>query len=142
MRRIWRLGLVAVAAAAAFSLAVVRFSDAAEEGCAQRVPEDPSYQVRWDEQPSMDVTRYRLTVTRAGRRVTGAQVCLNSYMKGMSAMAVADRGREVAPGVYEVSLTFEMGGRWPGRVLVTEPGKRVAAVPLDLMVRKAEEVAS
>lgn len=135
MRRIWRLGLVALLAAASFSLAIVRFSDAAEKGCAQRVRQDTSYQVRFDEAPAMGVTRYRLAVTQAGRPVTGAEICLNAYMKGMSAMAVADRGREVAPGSYEVSLTFEMGGRWPGRVLVAEPGHSVVAVPLDLRVK-------
>lgn len=140
MRRIWRLGLVAFLAAASFSLAIVRFSDAAEKGCAQRVRQDTSYQVRFDQPPGMDVTRYRLAVTRAGRPVTGAEVCLNAYMKGMSAMAVADRGREVAPGSYEVSLTFEMGGRWPGRVLIAEPGRSVVAVPLDLRVKKTAAV--
>ncbi|MDQ3570711.1 MAG: FixH family protein [Actinomycetota bacterium] len=137
MRRIWRLGLVAAAAVAGFYLAIVRFSDAAEEGCAQRVREDLSYEVRWDEQPRMDLTRYRLSVTRAGRPVRGAEVCLNASMKGMSAMAVTDHGREVAPGSYEVSLIFEMGGRWPGRVLIAEPGRGVVAVPLDLQVIEA-----
>lgn len=137
MRRIWRLGLVAAMAAGAFTLAMVRFSGAAEEGCAQRLPEDPSYRVRWSQQPSTDLTRYRLSVTREGRPVRGAEVCVSSYMKGMSAMATTDRGREVTPGSYEVALTFEMGGRWPARVLIAEPGRPVVAVPLLLEVRKA-----
>ncbi|MDP9387918.1 MAG: FixH family protein [Actinomycetota bacterium] len=138
MRRVWRLAVVAAAAAVGFSLAVVRFGGAAEQGCAQRVARDPSYQVRWSEQPSSDVTRYRLSIRRDGQRITGADVCLNAYLRGMSAVAVADHGREVARGVYEVSLVFEMGGRWRGRVLVAEPGRRVVAVPLDLEVPSPE----
>lgn len=136
MRRLWRLTVLAALAVFMFGLAVVRFSGAAEEGCAQRVKEDPSYRVTWDQAPRMALTRYRLTVTRDGRAVRGAQICLTAYMKGMSAMAVADNGREVAPGTYEVTLVFEMGGRWPARVLVAEPGQAVVAVPFDLRVGK------
>ena len=137
MRRVWRLGLVATTAAVAFALAIVRFGDAAEEGCAQRVPEDRSYEVRWSERPAMDVLGYRLSITRAGRPVTGANVCVNTYMAGMSAMAAADRAVEVVPGSYDVELLFEMGGEWPGRVLIAEPGKRTVAVPLSLDVKHA-----
>ena len=128
---------MAAVAAGAFALAMVRFSGAAEEGCAQRLPEDPSYRVQWSQQPSTDLTRYRLSITREGRPVTEAEVCLNSYMKGMSAMAVTGRGREVAPGTYEVSVTFEMGGRWPARVLIAERARPVVAVPVLLEVREA-----
>lgn len=132
MRGIWRLGLLAVVAAVAFALALGRFSNAAEKGCAQRVAEDPSYQVSFVQLPRVEATAYSLSVTRAGRPVTGAQVCLNAYMQGMSAMATTGAGREVSPGTYEVSLTFLMGGRWAGRVLIAEPGKAVVAVPLAL----------
>jgi hypothetical protein len=137
MRRIWRLGLVAAAAAVAFGLATVHFSDAAEAGCAQRVPEDLSYEVRWSERPAMDVLGYRLSITRGGRPVMGANVCVNTYMAGMSAMAAADRAVEVVPGSYDLELLFEMGGKWPGRVLIAEPGKRTVAVPLSLDVKHA-----
>ena len=135
MRRTWRLGLVATVAGVAFFLAIVQFGDAAEKGCAQRVPEDPSYQVRWSERPAMDVLGYRLSITRAGRPVTGANVCVNTYMSGMSAMAAADRAVEVVPGSYDLELLFEMGGEWLGRVVIAEPGKRTVAVPLSLDVK-------
>lgn len=134
MRRIWRLGLLAVVAAAAFAVAIGRFSEAAVKGCAQRVRQDPSYQVRLVEQPRTDLATYRLAVTRSGRPVTGATVCLNSYMLGMSAMATTDTGREVAPGVYEMSLTFQMGGRWGGQVLIAQRGEPLVAVPLAMQV--------
>lgn len=134
MRRIWRLGLVATVAAASFVVAIGRFSDAAEKGCAQRAPEDTSYEVRFVPEPRMDITRYRLEVTREGRPVTGADVCITSFMEGMSAMATTDTGREVAPGTYEVSLLFEMGGPWLGRVLVAEGGGSAVGIPLDFRV--------
>lgn len=137
MRRIWRLGVVASVAVTAFAFAIARFSDAAEEGCAQRVEEDPSYQVTFIDQPRTDLTLYRLLISRPDGPVTGADVCLNTYMQGMSAMATTDTGREVAPGTYEMSLTFQMGGVWKARVLITEPGKPAVAVPLTLQV--AEE---
>lgn len=134
MSRIWRLGVVVAVASASFVVAIGRFSDAAERGCAQRVREDSSYRVRFVQQPRMDVARYRLAVTRDGRAVTGAAVCLNAYMAGMSAMATTDAGREVSAGTYEVSLLFEMPGAWVGRVLIAEPGKSAVAVPMKLRV--------
>ena len=134
MRHIWRLTVVAVVAAAAFGVAITRFSDAAERGCAQRAREDRSYSVTFVDPPRMDVTEYRLAVSQGGRAVTGAEVCLNTYMQGMSAMATTDTGREVSPGTYEVTLIFQMGGIWKGRVLIAEPNKPVAAVPLTLDV--------
>lgn len=140
MRRIWRLGLVAAVAAASFAVAIGRFSDAAEKGCAKRVSEDSSYQVSFLEPPRMDMdpARYRLAVTRQGRPVTGATFCVNTYMQGMSAMATTDDGREVSPGTYEVSLTFQMGGDWKGRALIGEPGKPMVAAPLTLQVAEPD----
>lgn len=134
MRRIWRLGVVAAIATASFALAITRFSDAAEKGCAQRVHEDRSYTVTFLDQPRMDRLQYRVGVTRAGELVTGAEVCVTTYMQGMSAMATTDTADEVAPGTYEVSLIFEMGGAWKGRVLVKEPGRATVSVPLSLQV--------
>lgn len=134
MRRIWRLGLVAVVAAASFVVAIGRFSDAAEKGCAQRVGEDTSYKVRIVGEPRIDITKYRLRVTRAGRPVSGVKVCINSYMQGMSAMATTDDATEVSPGLYDVKLVFEMGGGWLGRALIAEPGKKAVAVPMKFKV--------
>lgn len=139
MRRIWRLGVLATVALVAFAFAIERFDDAAETGCAQRAREDPSYEARLIDEPRIDVLTYRLAVTRDGEVVEGADVCLNAYMQGMSAMATTDAGREVSPGIYELSLIFEMGGRWSGRVLVAEPGQSVAAIPLTLQIPAEDE---
>ncbi len=139
MRRIWRLGVLAMVAVAAFGFAIERFDDAAETGCAQRAREDPSYEARLIDEPRIDVLTYRVAITREGEEVEGADVCLSAYMQGMSAMATTDFGEEVSPGVYELSLTFEMGGRWSGRVLVVEPGQPVAAIPLTLEIPSEEE---
>lgn len=132
--------LVGVFGAAGFSLAVARFGEAAAESCSQRVREDPSYKVRFADPPSVEQTRYRLTLTRAGRPVSRADFCINLYMKGMSAMAAADRGQEVAPGIYEVSLTFQMGSGWTGAALVREAGGPLVAVPIEIKVRLAPEM--
>ena len=134
MRWFWRLGLIATLAAGSFVLALGRFGLAAEKSCAQRVRPDPSLHVAWDQQPRTDVSLYRVNVTRNGRPVTGARVCLNTYMLGMSAMAATDVGKEVGPGTYELRLNFEMGDKWAGQVLVGQPGKPLGAVPLQLDV--------
>ncbi|MFN2607582.1 MAG: FixH family protein [Acidimicrobiales bacterium] len=138
MRWCWRLGVVAALALASFVPALSRFSAAAAKSCAQRVHADTSYAVQWDQPPRTDVSSYRLHITRTGgQAVTGAHVCINSYMLGMSAMAVTDTGREVAPGTYEMRLTFEMGSKWAGQVIVTVPGKDPVAIPLSLDVTDA-----
>lgn len=139
MRQIWRLGVLALVAVVAFAVAIVRFDDAAETGCAQRAREDPSYEARLLDEPQMDVLTYRVAITREGAEVEGADVCLSAYMQGMSAMATTGAGREVEPGIYELELTFEMGGRWSGRVLVAEGGQSAAAIPLTLEVPVEEE---
>jgi hypothetical protein len=90
--------------------------------------------VEWDEQPRTDLSLYRVRLTRQGAPVTGARLCLNTYMLGMSAMAATDIGNEVAPGTYELRLNFEMGDKWAGQVLVAERGKPLVAVPLELDV--------
>lgn len=130
----WRLGLIAILTVASFVLALDRFSLAAEKSCAQRVATDPSLQVKWDGQLRTDASLYHLTVTRNGRPVTGARVCVNMYMLGMSAMAATDIGKEVSPGTYELRLNFEMGDKWAGQVLVAQPGKPLGSVPLNLTV--------
>ncbi len=134
MRWFWRLGVIAALALASFVLAIGRFSAAAEKSCAQHAARDPSLHVEWDDQPRTDLSLYRIRLTRGSEPVTGARVCLNTYMLGMSAMAATDIGREVAPGSYELRLNFEMGDRWAGQVLVAERGRPLAAVPLELDV--------
>lgn len=142
MRRIWRLGVLAAVAVVAFAFAIERFDDAAEDGCAQRAREDASYEARLIDEPRIEVLTYRVAITREGEDVEGADVCLSAYMQGMSAMATTDAGEEVSPGIYELSLTFEMGGRWSGRVLVAERGRPVAAIPLTLEIPPEEAAAA
>jgi len=135
MRWVWRLGLVASIAIGAFVPALGRFSAAAEKSCAQRVRQDSDYHVRFDQRPRTNLSSYHVIVTKAGDQpVSGAHVCLNSYMVGMSAMAVTDIGRETFPGSYEVRLTFEMGDKWAGQVIIAEPGKPMVSVPIVLDV--------
>lgn len=135
MRRLWRLGLVAALGAGSFVAAVDHFEGAARRGCVQRAGRDDGYRVRVERGLRVDLARHRLAVTRRGRPVTGAHVCLTASMEGMAALAVTGTGREVAPGSYEVPLRFAAEGRWSARVVVTEPGGREVEVPLVLSVR-------
>lgn len=135
MRWFWRLGLVGAIAVASFFPALGRFSAAAEKSCAQQVRQDTAYQVRFDQRPRTNVSSYHIIVTKNDNQpVTGARICVNSYMVGMSAMAVTDIGKETFPGSYEVRLTFEMGDKWAGQVIVAEPGKPQVSIPVVLDV--------
>ncbi|HET9441773.1 MAG TPA: FixH family protein [Acidimicrobiales bacterium] len=134
MPRLWRLGLAAALGVGTFVAAVDHFDEAAREGCVQRADGDDRYEVRVGGGAGTDVTRYRLAVSRDGRPVVGASVCVAASMDGMAAMAVTGEGREVAPGSYEVPLHLGMEGRWTARVVVTERGGREVAVPVILSV--------
>jgi hypothetical protein len=127
---------VAVIAVILSVVALVRFSHAAARACAARVAPDPTYQVEWEPAPRTDVSSYRLAVTREGLPVTGARVCLNAYLIGLSAIAVTDIGTEVSPGIYRIDVTFGTAGRWAGHVLVGPPERRVA-VPVSINVAAA-----
>ena len=130
MRGIRRLLLLAGLAVVAFAAALFTFEDGAQQGCATESEPDPAYAVELQNAPSTGEVAYRLSVTRNGEPVTGAEVCLSADMGGMSGMGVSDDAVEVDPGVYEVEVRFEMAGPWDGTVLVNEGGEESVAVPL------------
>ncbi len=130
-----RLAVVVVVALVGFGAAFVAFGDAARRGCVVEAPRDPSYSAELEEPVRMGETTHVLRVSRDGRPVSGARVCLTVDMVGMSAMGVGDEAREVAPGRYEVSLHFAMPGPWKGTVLVEEQGaSQEVSVPLTFEV--------
>ncbi len=99
---------------------------------------DPSYTVTVDSDPDpprVEGTRFRITLRRDGRTVTGAKVCFAADMPDMQHPGVSRVAREVSGGRYEVDLKFEMGGAWAASVIVAEPGRPVALVRVRLFVR-------
>lgn len=137
MRGIARLLLVAGIAVGSFVVALVNYRDPPPRECRMSAVSDPSYEVRFEEQPSVNLTTYHLLVTHDGQPVDGAQVCMRADMGGsgnMSGMGVSNLAHEVAPGRYELSIRLEMGGHWQGVAIITEPGRRPASTPLVLQV--------
>jgi hypothetical protein len=134
MRGIRRLALVTVLALVSFAAALVRFGQAAEEGCIATPRPNPAYQVELVGPIEFTRTTYELTIARDGRPVTGARVCLDAAMGGMSAMSLSDEGDEVAPGRYELYLPFQMPGPWDATVVVDEPGQERVVLPLSFHV--------
>jgi hypothetical protein len=136
MRSIWRLLVLASVAVVAFAAALFSFDQDAAQGCAVETEPDPAYAVELQDIPSTRVIAYRMSVTRDGDPVTGAQVCLSADMAGMSAMGVTDDAVEVDTGIYEVAVRFAMAGPWDGTVLVSEDGAESIAVPLSFNVSR------
>ncbi len=134
MKGIRRLLVVTVLALVGFAAALVRFGQAAEEGCIAEPQPHPHYEVELVPPIEFTKTTYELTVFRDGGPVTGARVCLDAAMGGMSAMSLSDEGEEVAPGRYELYLPFQMPGSWDASVLVDEPGQDPVALPLSFHV--------
>lgn len=125
-----RLAVLVVIALVGFVAAFVAFRDDARRGCLMEAARDPSYAAEFEEPPRMDVKTQVLRVSRDGSPVTGAHVCLNVDMVGMSAMGVGDEAREISPGRYEVSVNFAMAGPWQGTVLIEEDGSPAVEVPV------------
>lgn len=129
-----RLLLIAVVAAFAFGAALVRFRDAPANDCLGTGRRDPSYKIRITEPILIDTLRYRLEVTHNQTPVTGARVCVNVAMGGMSAMGVINRAREISPGLYELRSRWQMAGPYLGATLVKEPGQAPVSVDLSFDV--------
>lgn len=113
-------------------------AQAAERGCAARALTDPAYQVTVETEPDpprVEGTTFRLRVTRDGRPVEGARVCLLAAMTEMSHAGVSEETREVAPGLYEGQTSFAMRGDWSGRVKVIETGQPAVGIPFGLDVQ-------
>ncbi len=125
-----RLVVVVIIALVGAAAAFVAFRDDARRGCLAEGSRDPSYSAEFEEPPRMDVKTHVLTVSHEGMPVTGARVCMNVDMVGMSAMGVGDEAREISPGRYELSMNFAMAGPWEGVVLIEEEGGQTIEVPV------------
>ncbi|CAN5196285.1 hypothetical protein BH18ACT4_BH18ACT4_14720 [soil metagenome] len=134
MRGIWRVLTVWGVTLIAFVVAVVVLQDDARAGCVTSAPPDPSYEAELIDEVETSATSYRIEITRDGEPVTGATVCINVAMMGMNAMGSSDTAEEIDPGVYEISVVFEMRGRWEGDLLIAKPGRSAASLQLDFEV--------
>ncbi|MDP9420015.1 MAG: FixH family protein [Actinomycetota bacterium] len=134
-RSLWRLGVAAVVAVIAFAAAVAAFQGAPEKGCVASGAPDSSYQASFAQPLTVSSNSYELVVTRDGRPVTGARVCLEASMMGMTGMATGQQARETSPGRYEVMVRFAMSGDWEVNVQVSEPGRKPVTIPLSVTVR-------
>lgn len=131
-----RLAAVVVLALVGFAAAFVAFGDAARGGCAVQAPPDDAYAAEFEDPVLVGEETHVLRVTRHGEPVSGAWVCVNVEMAGMSGMGASTKGRELAAGRYQVSLSMPMEGTWTGTALVAdeEGDAEMVAVPLTFEV--------
>ena len=101
--------------------------------CPRDGTKDASYSGRFEGPVSMDQSKHVVRVTRDGRPVSGAQVCLNTAMVGMSTMKYTAKGDELAPGRYGVGFKFEMEGTYRGNVVTKQGGKEIS-IPVSVKV--------
>lgn len=103
------------------------------KGCPPATGKAGSYSGRFEGQVSMDQSEHVLRVTRDGRPVSGAKVCVNTAMAGMRSMHYTASGKELGPGRYGVRIKFGMAGTYRGS-LVTGKGGGEASIPLSVKV--------
>jgi len=137
VRNIWRLSIVFVVGVAAFIVAINKLNQPPFSSCQHDSHPDPTYSASIDEDPSVVLTKYHLTVNQNGAPVEGALVCMRADMGGaggMSGMGITSMAIPVGPGKYEVAVRFVMGGPWQGAVLVQRRGGDTVEVPIHVNV--------
>lgn len=149
-----RLGILAVVAVLAFGAALLVFRGGSESatdtvvsggqpsqtaatlggasgtsatGCPAGASNDASYKVTVESQPKAESKDVTLAVTRDGKPVTGATVCVEAAMSTMAHEGINGKATELSGGRYQVSnLSFGMRGGWSGTVFIAESGRRAA----------------
>ena len=142
-----RLVLVAVLAVVAFLASLTRFADARFLACSMKARADPAYSARLFIPPTLNPQSRRLflarqsqgvtvrvAVTRDGRDVSPARVCLVALPVGRPSLGVSDEAHEVGPGQYDLLLGFDPPGPWSARVVVVEPGQPGVAIRVPFTV--------
>lgn len=130
-----RLGAVVAAAIAGFAAAIVHFTHAqTAQTCLGDYPRDSSYAAHFSGSVLMSQTNHTIVVTHNGRLVDGAQLCLDTWMQGMSGMAMTANGTEQSSGHYQVPFQFAMGGPWQGDIVITTPNGQQVGVPVTFNV--------
>ncbi|MBA3746079.1 MAG: FixH family protein [Solirubrobacterales bacterium] len=103
------------------------------KACPRQAAADASYASRFEAAVSMSANKHVLRVTKDGRPLSGAAVCVNTAMVGMRSMRYSARGRELAPGRYEVGVKFAMQGTYRGNVVTTQDGREIS-IPVTVKV--------
>lgn len=130
-----RLAVVAAAAIGGFAAAIIHFSHAqTAQTCLGDYPRDSSYSAYFTGPVTMSETNHTIVVTHDGKPVNGGQLCLDTYMVGMSGMAMTTNGTEQGAGHYQVPFQFAMGGPWQGNVVITKPNGQQIGVPVTFNV--------
>jgi hypothetical protein len=104
------------------------------KGCPKQAASNSAYSSAFEGDVSMDKTRHVLRVTRDGKPVSGASVCVNAAMAGMKGMRYTATAKEIAPGRYEVGVKFGMKGDYRGNVVTRQAGDAVST-PVTVKVR-------
>ena len=138
--------LLSVTAAACLCLALGACGDDEEDSAAttsttpssstcpsKSAEADNAYASRFEGDVMMDDSKHVLVVTREGKPVAGASVCVNSAMVGMTSMHYSAKAKDLGDGRYEVPMRFEMKGTYKGNV-VTKSGSNDVLVPLTVKV--------
>jgi len=127
--------VVAVATASVTGYVVVSGAASNRAVCSQAASPEDSLGVQVQGTPRIRRGEFELVVTRDGRPVDDATVCLRTTMVGMESMAAAAEANRLSSGRYRVAPQFDMRGEWRGQVVLSEPGRRPAAIPLTLTVK-------
>lgn len=128
-----RLAAVVMVAMAGFAAAIIVFNSPERRGCPLKADTDRSYTGRFEGRVSVEQTRHTLRVNRDGRPLTGAQVCVNTEMIGMSGMGYSAEAHERAPGRYQVGFRFGMPGDYRTN-LIAKSGSGEVSIPLIVKV--------
>ncbi|HWC11418.1 MAG TPA: FixH family protein [Acidimicrobiales bacterium] len=134
-----RLGAVVVIALAGFVAALVQFDNAAAGSCMEEPDPGSSHSAAFAAPVDTGQESQVLLLSRDGRPVSGAHVCLSTEMEGMTGMGMSADAREVAPGRYEVPIRFPMPGTWEVTVAVAreEGAAPEVAVPMKVDVKSS-----
>lgn len=126
---------VVLTSGGAVALAACGSSDdeKAAKVCPNDAATDSAYSGSFVGPVRMDDDKHVIQVTRNGRPVSRARVCIDTKMVGMTSMRYTVKGKEVAPGRYQVGFKFEDEGTYKGNVVTQRGGKQVS-IPVTVKV--------
>lgn len=113
----------------------------ASKTCPHNAAADASYKGTFQGPQSTAQTTHVVMVTHNGQPVSGATVCVNTAMVGMTSMHYSVKAAQVGPGRYQAPFRFEMVGTYRGNVVTNVNGKAVS-IPVSVYVSKTASMNS